>query len=77
MNKEIAAEINKLTLEAIEKLVAILYVDNRYDSYEHVKKGVGLSIGRIQTDILELLYKEHPDLDPDKEMLDQVQEDKK
>lgn len=66
INRQSAIEIQKLALEAVSKLSRILAVtENRCDKeeYEKVKKGVGLSIGAIQMELLETINSLYPDLD--------------
>jgi hypothetical protein len=33
------------------------------EEYEKIKRGVGLAIGKIQTDLLDVVVATHPDLD--------------
>jgi len=66
MNKQCAIEIHKLALEAISRLSQVLAVaESRCDKkeYEKIKKGVGLSIGSIQMELLETINSAFPDLD--------------
>lgn len=63
MDRECAQKIHALALKSIADLTAILHVDNKYEEYDQIKKGVGLSIGKIQMDILEVIYKRFPELD--------------
>ena len=66
IDKQHAIEIQKLALEAVSKLAQVLTVaENRCDKneYEQIKKGVGLSIGTIQMELLEIINSLYPDLD--------------
>ncbi|MDI1227091.1 MAG: hypothetical protein PSY14_05350 [bacterium] len=63
MDRADAEEIHKLALSAITNLTSIFQVNDKYDEYEEIKRGVGLSIGKIQMDILEVIYKRFPELD--------------
>ena len=66
INKQHAFEIQKLALEAVSKLSQVLTVaEKRCDKneYEQIKRGVGLSIGAIQMELLETINTLHPDLD--------------
>jgi hypothetical protein len=63
MKIECAKKIHELAIKSITELTSILSIDNQYEEYEQIKKGVGLSIGKIQMDILEVLYKHFPELD--------------
>lgn len=38
------------------------------DEFALIKRGVVLSIGRIQTEILDIVYREYPDLDDLKDL---------
>lgn len=66
MNKQDASELQKYGLSAIENLNLLL--DKTKDCcsnevYEQIRKGVGLSIGRIQTEVLDVICTFYPELD--------------
>lgn len=66
IEKQCAIEIRELALKAISELSQSLSVSrNRCseEEYERIKKGVGLSIGKIQTDLLDIIYAAYPELD--------------
>lgn len=66
MEKECAIEARECALKSITELSRLLDVCRGRcsdDDYERLRKGVGLSIGRIQTDVLDVIYATHPDLD--------------
>jgi len=66
IEKEDAVAIHEHALVAIRELSTILKRMNgrcSEDEYSQIKKAVGLSIGKIQIDILELINAAHPDLD--------------
>ncbi len=66
IERESAIEIKKHSLNAITELSKVLEVSQGHCSeaeYERIKKGVGLSIGKIQISILDPIYDEYPDLD--------------
>ena len=66
IEKECAVEVRESALKAISELSRLLEVcrDRCTDGdYERLKKGIGLSIGRIQTDLLDVVYSAYPDLD--------------
>lgn len=66
MNKEDAVEIQARALRAIEELTSVLGPSSERCSkgeYELIKRGVGLSIGRIQTELLDFIYALFPELD--------------
>jgi len=61
-----AKEVRDLCLDAIENLTSALNaVSGAADdvTLERIRKGVGVSIGTIDTRILSVLYELHPDLD--------------
>jgi hypothetical protein len=63
LKDEHAKEINALACEAIEKLTQILNINQEYEEYAQVKKGVGMAIGYIDTNILQAVYRHFPELD--------------
>jgi len=66
IEKKIAEEIRELALQATEALSKILIsAQDRCpeEEYERMKKGAGLAIGKIETDILAVVYTNYPDLD--------------
>jgi hypothetical protein len=66
IDKQCATEIRDLALKSIMNLSQILQVIRgrcTEQEYEKLKKGVGLSVGKIQIDILDVVYITHPDLD--------------
>jgi len=65
IDRECSKEICELALDAVSKLTKILVVITdrcSEDEYKKIKKGVGLSIGKIQTDILNDIFIEYPEL---------------
>ena len=66
MDKDFADHLNKCSLEAISSLSRILTANHDKCSeqeYEKIKRGVGLSIGQIQMDLIEMAYREFPEMD--------------
>ncbi len=66
MTKETVIELQRLCLRAIEALSGSLLISQRSssgDEYEARRKATGSIIGRIQTDLLDPLYKHYPELD--------------
>jgi hypothetical protein len=66
IEKSCAIGAREHALKAISELSQILNVTQgrcSQEEYERIKKGVGLSIGKIQSDLLDVIYAEHPDLD--------------
>ena len=62
-----AVRIQQLALTAVESLTAALDVADATASsgvYDELKRGIGLSMGLIETEILAVLYRVHPDIDP-------------
>jgi hypothetical protein len=66
MKKEDAIIIRDHALKAIQELMTLFHFSIDKCSPEHheqIKRGVGLSIGKIQIEILELINKAYPELD--------------
>lgn len=66
MDKACAKEIRDHALKAIAELShALIASENRCsaEEFEQVKRGVGLSIGKIQIELLGVVYKRYPELD--------------
>ena len=66
LSKEDATVIRDHALSAIKELMALFHysVDKcSPEVHEKLHRGVGLSIGRIQMEILEVINKEYPELD--------------
>lgn len=69
MNKATAEKIKLRGETAIRELVAILEVDKiqadcTEEEFEAIKRAIGLSIGRIDTELLVVAYQQFPELDP-------------
>jgi len=66
LNKEVATEIRDHALKAIEELMAVAYLskDNcSPEQHAQIERGAGLSIGKIQMEILEVINAAFPELD--------------
>jgi hypothetical protein len=66
MEKQIATEIQQHALDAVRALSQALSVcENRCspEEYEQIRRGVGLSMGRIETELLGFIYAAYPELD--------------
>jgi hypothetical protein len=66
IDKECAKEIRSRALNAVSELTRALQECRgrcSADDYERIRKGVGLSVGKIQTELLDVIYSAHPDLD--------------
>ena len=66
MNKQDATQMKQHGLKAIEELSDLLNIAVERcsgEKYERIKRGVGLSIGRIQTELLDVIYEDYPELD--------------
>lgn len=64
MNKQTAIDIKRHALNAVTELSLLLNtIRDDDDDYQLKKRGVGLSIGRIQTEILDIVYSDYPELD--------------
>lgn len=66
IEKATALEIKNLALVAIQSLMRALHSCEGKCSAEdqmQIQRGVGLSIGRIETELLGIIYREYPELD--------------
>jgi hypothetical protein len=66
VEKEIALQIQKRSLNAIVELNTILFeIQGKCpdEDFAEIKHGVGLSIGRIQMELLEVINSQYPDID--------------
>lgn len=66
LKKEDAKIIRDHALTAIRELMTLVYFSADRcspEEYEQLKRGVGLSIGRIQMEILEVINRAYPELD--------------
>ena len=66
IDKNAAIEIQRHALKAIESLEAALYAAKNCcpeKDFERIKRGVGLSIGRIDSELLSVIYEVYPELD--------------
>jgi hypothetical protein len=66
IDKQCAVEIREYALKAIAELSRALNASQgrcSEEDYEKIKKGVGISIGRIQSDLLDHIYTAFPELD--------------
>ena len=66
MTKDVAITIKEHSTQAIRELTTILYEIKDHcpeDEFMVVKRGVGLTIGRIQMEILEYVNHHYPELD--------------
>jgi hypothetical protein len=66
VNRETAIETQRLSIKAIEalsELVLILQGHLSKSEYETRKRAIGSIIGTIQTDLLDPLYVDYPELD--------------
>jgi hypothetical protein len=66
MSKEDAINMRNYALTAIEQLSELLNIAWERcspEEYEQIKKGVGLSMGRIQILVLDVLYESYPEID--------------
>ena len=66
MNKQDATKMRTHGLSAIEELSRLLIIALDKcppEQYKQIKRGVGLSIGRIQLEVLDVIYAAYPELD--------------
>ncbi len=65
IEKQCALDIRGHALKAITELTQLLNTSKggcSQEEYERIKRGIGLSIGKIQTDVLDIVYAAHPEL---------------
>jgi len=66
MDKETAIEIKSRTLGIVAQLSELLIFCEKTcasNEYESIRKGIGLIIGRLQSIILDSVYRNFPELD--------------
>jgi len=66
IDKAMAEQIHQASLNAIVELSTLLRdveATCPNQDYQKIKRGIGLSIGTIQTELMDLLYVDHPELD--------------
>jgi outer membrane PBP1 activator LpoA protein len=66
IDKTTAIQIQGRALAAVRELMAILPEINDKSSeedFDRIRRGVGLSVGRIQMEILEVINAQHPEID--------------
>ena len=65
MNRADAESLKRLGLDAVvslSKLLELARTKCSDEEYQAIKKGIGLGIGLIETDVLGQLYRQFPDL---------------
>lgn len=73
MDKVTAEAISGVCNNAIRELVSILEFEgvkslqSSYE-YENIKRGIGISIGTIDTRLANVVYSQYPELDPTKDV---------
>jgi hypothetical protein len=66
-DKTIASEINQLMLEYSKKIdatIAQVQSNCSNDEFEKYRKASGIVLGNVLLEIMNPIYKEHPDLKP-------------
>jgi hypothetical protein len=66
MEKKTAIEVKQHALDAVRALSeALSSCEHRCspEEYQQIKRGVGLSMGRIETELLAVIYAAYPELD--------------
>jgi len=65
MDRKLARQARSRALAAIKALHSIvkLQADCREKDLQLLRKGVGISIGTIEVDLLKIIYRNYPDLD--------------
>lgn len=54
--------MNTTAVASLSKLLESARASGSDEDYQRIKNGVGLTIGRMETDVLSHLYKHFPDL---------------
>ena len=70
MNKDVADIVKEHALRAVEDLTAILFKIQEHcseEDFNSIRRGVGSSLGRIQVDLLSVVYAQYPEMDDLKE----------
>ena len=65
IDRETAECVRDLALKAISELSRALAVGQAGcsgEDFENIKRGIGLSIGRIQTELIDVVVADYPDL---------------
>ena len=66
MNETDARELRELGLRAVEQLSDLLNLAKERcseEEYESIRRGVGLSIGRIQLEVLDVVGENYPQIE--------------
>lgn len=66
IDRETAERVRDSALKAISELsraLAAAQAGCSGEDFEKIRRGVGLSIGRIQTELIDVVLKDNPDLD--------------
>jgi hypothetical protein len=65
MKKKLALKAKSRALKAIELLHSIVKLDADWtpEDMQLLKRGIGISIGTIEVDLLTVIYKKFPELD--------------
>jgi hypothetical protein len=65
MDRKLSIEAQARALSAIKELHSIVKLDFDWneDDLKALKIGIGISIGTIEVDLLNIIYREFPDLD--------------
>ena len=66
IERQCAIEIQKHALKAVSELSEALNISSgrcSQDKYDEIRRGVGSAIGRIQVELLEVIYTAYPELD--------------
>ena len=74
LTREDATEIRDHALAAISELMTLFHFAQdkcSSDQQEQIKRGVGMAIGKIQMDILEVINAAYPELD---DLMEQVED---
>ena len=69
LKREVAIQVietSRKSIAVLDSLVAEIRDDCEAEDFERIRRGVGLSIVKILDELLEPVYSQYPELDPDK-----------
>jgi hypothetical protein len=65
VQRQFALQARDISIAAARSLLEIVKLTDDWESEEmtRLKKAIGITVGRLETDVLGEIYKHHPDLD--------------
>jgi hypothetical protein len=68
MDKQTAAQIRELLLECagkVDESIGLMQKSSSQDEFQEYRRAAGRIMGAIYFEVLEPIYREHPDLQPE------------